>query len=103
MKELAKIVAPELILSCIACVLFLLGCSKKAASRRLAPFLALAALVAALLTQLFATLPNGRPDVSLRMDLIAGFLRPLTLGVAIMLLLLAWPTNSEQTGNSAMG
>jgi NADH-quinone oxidoreductase subunit N len=102
MNDLAKIIAPELILSGIACVLFLLGCSNKTASRRLAPFLALAALVAALLTQLFATVPAGQPDLSLRMDLIAGYLRPLTIGVAIMLLLLAWPTNAEQTGNSAM-
>ena len=45
MKAMLANLAPELMLTGIACILFLLGCSTRRSSRQMAPFLALIALV----------------------------------------------------------
>ena len=50
--DLLRLIAPELILIGIACALFLLGVSSKAAARRTAPVLALLALAAAFVVEL---------------------------------------------------
>jgi NADH-quinone oxidoreductase subunit N len=104
MKALLANLAPELMLTGIACILFLLGCSNKRSSRQMAPFLALIALVF-ILIPVFARRNVARieaVDSSVIVDGLAHFIRALTPIVAILLLLLAWPTNREQTGNSAL-
>ena len=104
MKAMLANIAPELMLTGIACILFLLGCSTKRSSRQMAPFLALIALVF-VLVPIFARRSVGHveaPDSSVVVDGIAHFIRALTPMVAILLVLLAWPTNREQTGNSAL-
>jgi NADH-quinone oxidoreductase subunit N len=104
MRAMLANLAPELMLSGVACILFLLGCSNKKSSRQMAPFLALIALVF-VLVPVFARKSVGRlepMDSSVVVDGIASYIRMLTPVVAILLLLLAWPTNREQTGNSAL-
>jgi NADH-quinone oxidoreductase subunit N len=104
MKAMLANLLPELLLTCVACILFLLGCSNKRSSRRLAPFLALIALVFVLIP-VFARRHITRVeamDSSVVIDSLSHFIRALTPIVAILLVLLAWPTNREQTGNSAL-
>ncbi len=104
MKAMLANLAPELMLTGIACILFLLGCSNKRASRQMAPFLALIALVF-VLVPIFArrSMPHlDSMDSSVVVDGISHFIRALTPIVAILLVLLAWPTNRDQTGNSAL-
>jgi NADH-quinone oxidoreductase subunit N len=104
MKAMLANLAPELMLCGIACILFLLGCSTRRSSRQMAPFLALIALVFVLIP-VFARRNVNRIeplDSSVVIDGLAHFIRALTPVVAILLVLLAWPTNREQTGNSAL-
>src|SRR4051812_29699966 len=104
MRAMLANLAPELMLTGIACILFLLGCSNKRSSRQMAPFLALVALVF-VRVPIFArrTIARVEPmDSSVVVDGISHFIRALTPIVAILLVLLAWPSNREQTGNSAL-
>src|ERR1041385_2228265 len=104
MNITVPMIVPELILSGVACVLFLVGCSTRAHFRRITPYLALIALLAVVVA-LLASPEVGWGDLptrSLRTDSLSLYIRVLSSLVAIMLLLLAWPTNANQTGNSAL-
>lgn len=104
-----SLLLPELILSTVACVLMLLGCSMKVATRKLVPILALVAMIVVFAIQLGRQQGDNASvhtltDLSgtLRIFHFAQYIKLLVAGVGIMLLLLAWPTNAEGTGNSAM-
>lgn len=105
MDKILTILTPEIILVVAACALFLLGCSKNLAVKRAIPMLALAALLAALL---YTSMNRPRPleydrvTFSLHLDTFAWYVRFLACGVAVMLLLLSWPTDEAATGNSAL-
>ena len=104
-----SLLLPELILGTVACVLMLLGCSMKVATRKLVPILALVALIVVFAIQLVRqgsdnTSVHTLTDLSdtFRIFHFAQYIKLLVAGVGIMLLLLAWPTNTEGTGNSAL-
>lgn len=104
-----QLLLPELILGTVACVLMLLGCSMKVAIRKLVPILALVALIAVFAIQLGRqgsdnTSARTLTDISgtFRIFHFAQYIKSLVAGVGIMLLLLAWPTNAEGTGNNAL-
>ena len=104
-----SLLLPELILGTVACVLMLLGCSMKVATRKLVPILALVALIVVFVIQLVRqgsdnTSVHTLTDLSdtFRIFHFAQYIKLLVAGVGIMLLLLAWPTNAEGTGNSAL-
>ena len=104
-----SLLLPELILGTVACVLMLLGCSMKVATRKLVPILALVALIVVFAIQLVRqgsdnTSVHTLTDLSdtFRIFHFAQYIKLLVAGVGIMLLLLAWPTNAEGTGNSAL-
>ena len=106
MREIASILLPELILIAVACVLVLLGVSSKPAARRLAPALALAALAAAFALEMYAIVGEGgvRADRwnTLRSSNFSHYVRLLTAGIGALLVLLAWPTNSDATGSRSL-
>jgi NADH-quinone oxidoreductase subunit N len=111
MTSYFHLLLPELILSAVACVLILLGCSMRVAARRLAPWLSIAALAVVFLLQILlpqnvGTVTGDRaltdPSSTVRIYHFAEYIRLLVCGVGILLLLLAWPTNPEATGNSAL-
>src|ERR1700677_282290 len=52
MYSISKALFPELLLTAVAAICFLLGTSRKAAARRAAPVLAIIALLIALISQL---------------------------------------------------
>jgi NADH-quinone oxidoreductase subunit N len=104
MNSLLLAILPEVILIGTACVLFVMGVSNKAGTRKVVPFVALAALAAVFcyeVTQLGA-LTVTDPTHALHVGYFAQYIKILTAGVGILLVLLAWPTNAAATGNSAL-
>jgi NADH-quinone oxidoreductase subunit N len=122
MNPLVSLLLPELILIAAAAGLFLMGLSGKAATRRLTPWIAMAALVAAFAIQVVRV---GNPGAPTRFDPYGGlsadstpaaplfygtlraadfteFVKLITVGVGALLLLLAWPAGREATGNTSL-
>lgn len=105
LKSLLPVMLPEIILVSAACVLFLLGISVKAAARRAAPWIS----VAALLLVCGLLIRGGGSDTPLadeygtfRVWHFAQYVKLLVAAVGILLTLLAWPSNRDATGNSAL-
>jgi len=104
MTALLSILVPELVLTAVACALLLMGCSSKLAVRRLTPTVAMGGLLAGLLWMLsgsIGALP-GEPTDALLLDGIARFVRPVSLIIAATMLLLAWPSRPDGSGNAAV-
>ncbi len=104
-NNLIRAMLPELILTAVACVLFLLGISTKAGARRLAPVLAVAALLVVFGMEVMA--PDRNATLAdqyntFRVFSFANYVKMLAAGVGVLLVLLAWPTNRDATGNSAL-
>src|SRR5687768_9114304 len=109
MSQLLSILVPELVLTAVACALFLLGCFRHRGVRTVAPFLALAALVVVLVQQVYfvdssnvASATGNDITSSIRIDGLGYYIRLISVGIAIVLLLLAWPSRPDQEGNSAL-
>ncbi|HEV2295566.1 MAG TPA: NADH-quinone oxidoreductase subunit N [Tepidisphaeraceae bacterium] len=104
-NNLIRAMAPELLLCAVACVLFLLGVSSRAAARRVAPVIAAAALLAVFGWQVMATEASATladQYQTFRVFEFATYIKMLAAGVGVLFVLLAWPTNREATGNSAL-
>src|SRR5882757_8383407 len=101
---LLHLLLPEIILIAVASVLFLLGLSNKAASRRLAPWLAIISLIAVFGWQIYSvsvqqshTLydafggrgADGEMHGTLRVAAFAQYIQLITAGIGILLVLLA--------------
>src|SRR5687767_9152383 len=105
MNVLVQAMLPELILAAVACVLFLLGVSSRPAARRLAPAVSIAALLVVFYMELMAeATPGVLADAfgTFRVFNFAHYIKMLTAGVGVLFVLLAWPTNRDATGNSAL-
>ena len=104
-NNLIRAMAPELLLVAAACVLFLLGVSSKAGSRRAAPVIALLALLATFVMQVMAAEPSATladQYGTFRVFNFAAYIKLIAAGIGAMFVLLSWPTNREATGNSAL-
>jgi NADH-quinone oxidoreductase subunit N len=115
---LLSLLLPEIILIAVASVLLLLGLSSKAASRRLAPVLALLALLFVFGLQIYrVSIQSGHPSEgsrtlfdtfggggygTLRVAAFAQYIQLITAGIGVLLVLLAWPTNEDATGNGSL-
>jgi NADH-quinone oxidoreductase subunit N len=106
--KLLSLLAPELILIGVACVLFFLGTSSKYVARRLAGIIAFTALVGVFAWQLNSFLDNpaaaGVADEwnTVRIGGFAIFVKMMVAGVGAILVLLAWPTNDTASGSDSM-
>src|SRR6188474_595761 len=103
--DLLRLIAPELILIAVACALFLLGISSKAAARRIAPVLALGALVAAFVVELlrdpsFTTATDSFG--AFRITPFTHYVRLLATSISVIFVLMSWPSDRAATGNSAL-
>lgn len=110
MNSLVQLLWPEMVLTVAACVLFLLGVSRRVAVRRLSALLAVLTLAGVF----FGLLASGAGGVlmggqavadpwhSVRIVEFGYYIKILVAGVGILLALLAWPGNRQATGNSAM-
>ncbi|HEV7302196.1 MAG TPA: NADH-quinone oxidoreductase subunit N [Tepidisphaeraceae bacterium] len=104
---------PEFVLAGAACLLFLIGTANSAQYRRGAAILALITVSLVFLQQLighgFLQLFNDAgagnvitdPWNSVRVTEFSSFVKLIASGMVILLILLAWPTNSEATGGNA--
>src|SRR4051812_16983421 len=102
--NLVSVLLPELILIVAAAVLFLLGMSNTAGSRKLAPVLALVALGVVFFMQLMGG-PEGAHTDSLntiRVYQFGAYIKMLAAGVGMLFVFLSWPTDPQATGNSAL-
>src|SRR5688500_10387577 len=107
MDRLVPVILPELILIAVACVLFLIGVSSKVAARRLAPLISLAALGVVFAWQIWAVTDLSNevhrdPWNTLAVSAFANYVKLLTAGIGLLLVLLAWPTNADATGSASM-
>jgi NADH-quinone oxidoreductase subunit N len=105
MSELLRAMLPEIVLCAAACVLILMGVSRKAGMRRLAPVLAVAALIFAGISQLSMFAGNA-PRIDERWNSVhvfefARYIKILASAIGVLLVLLAWPGNREATGGPA--
>jgi NADH-quinone oxidoreductase subunit N len=102
------VIFPELVLILAACALFLVGVSPTAAARRLAPVIALIALVFVFAYQL----RSGSSEMAsrnvvdstgtFRVGELAQYIKLISAGVGALFVLLSWPTNHKATGNAAL-
>jgi NADH-quinone oxidoreductase subunit N len=105
MNVLLPAMFPEIVLIAVACALMLLGVSPRAGARRAAAWIALITLVALFIFQVVHEAPTqtlADPQGTVRVFAFAGYIKMLATGIGILLVLLAWPTNRDATGNSAM-
>ena len=106
MRELVSILLPEILLVVVACALLLLGVSVRPAARRLAPILALAALCACFAIEMYAIMGDTSDRVdpwhTVRSNGFSHYIKLLTAGMGILLVLLAWPTNHDATGSRSL-
>src|SRR4051812_41506371 len=107
MNPMVQLILPEIILATAACVLMLMGVSLKSGTRRGAAALALLTLVV-VFGMLIAREPAGDSHVAadatgaIRLHEFGYFIKLLASGVGILLVLVAWPSNSDATGNPAL-
>ncbi|HEX4053186.1 MAG TPA: NADH-quinone oxidoreductase subunit N [Tepidisphaeraceae bacterium] len=105
MNDLLRAMFPEIVLCAVACVLLLMGVSMKAATRRAAPVLAILALLVAGASQL-SMIGGSAPRLDLRWNSVriyefARYVKLLSSAIGVLLVLLAWPSNSDATGGPA--
>jgi NADH-quinone oxidoreductase subunit N len=98
---------PELLLVGAACILILLGIGKADFDRRIAPMIGLIALIVVfgyqmmLLAKADAGSEYDRSN-SIAVGEFVQFIKCIAAGVGALLFLLAWPTNKDATGGSAI-
>ncbi len=96
---------PEFVLGIVGAFLILLGTSSKRASRRLAPIVALVTLIAIFIIEWSlnptTSLYSGAGD-TVRLFNFTWYIKLLTAGVGVLLVLVAWPSNDDATGNAAL-
>src|SRR5690348_9941415 len=130
LSTLISVLWPELVLTIAACVLFLLGVSNSFRVRGVTPIIAAAVLVGVFFSIWFETKPSrpGAPAAArssqvapadrtanateilplsdsqntLVVGNFATYIKLITAGLGVLFVLMAWPTNREGTGNSAM-
>src|SRR4051812_13244764 len=116
MSSLVSLLLPELLLAAVACALFIVGLSTKASTRRLTALVALIALAVVFVIQAlrvgygsggmgydnYGGFVNGNATGTVRVGEFAQYIKLIASGVGILLVLLAWPTKADGTGNSAL-
>ncbi|HEX3984905.1 MAG TPA: NADH-quinone oxidoreductase subunit N, partial [Acidisoma sp.] len=105
MSDLLHAMFPEIFLCAVACVLLLMGVVASPAVRRFTPVLAILGLAIAGISQL-AMFAGNAPRLDLRWNTVhvwefARYIKLLSSGIGIMLVLLAWPSDPQATGGPA--
>ena len=108
MTEVLKLLLPEIILAGAALVLMLMGVSRAVSTRKVAPVLALVALAAAFIVAMMQTAGLAEsgtladPYNVVRGYEFGQYIKLLTVAVGALLVLLAWPSNADGTGNASL-
>ncbi len=106
--SLFSLLLPELIVTAAALVLFLFGVFKSARSRAIVPWIALLGLVGGGAAAFFLA-PEaalGAPSVDFTRSIVGGdfatYVKVVVAAVGVILLLLCWPTNKDNSGNGSL-
>jgi NADH-quinone oxidoreductase subunit N len=108
MTDLLRLILPEMLLTAAALVLILLGVGKSPMTRKVSAAIALIALVAAFFVSLLhtgeiregATLADRWNVV--RLYEFGQYIKLLSCAVGVLLVLLAWPSDADATGNPSL-
>src|SRR4051812_11949602 len=98
MNQLLSAILPELILTCAACVLFLLGVVNRAGTRRSCAAIAFLVLLGICIWQMWSLFVGDPALVRDPSDVFhvhgfTNYIRILASGVGAILVLLAWPSD----------
>ena len=101
--DVFKLLIPEVILFLAACALLMLGGSAGTRARKIAPAVALIALLIALVAAVFAS-PTGQIDRTgaLAVTEMSAYVKAISIGVSILFVLLAWPTSASGDSNRSI-
>jgi NADH-quinone oxidoreductase subunit N len=112
LSTLLYLLWPELLLVIAACVLFLMGVAGSAASRRMVPAVALLVLVGIFAGLIWQSVSGASathllrtetdPQNTVAIGALANYIKLIAAGMGVMFVFLAWPTNSNATGNAAL-
>lgn len=102
MKEFFPYILPEISLMIAAAVLFLLGASIEPVARRVAPVIAVGALILALVLSISSDVQGAIGKDSLLVTQFVLFIKALVCGVGVLFVLLAWPTTSTGDANRSI-
>jgi len=105
MTSIFTVLWPEILLVTVGSLLLLLGAVQSAFARKLAPVFAFAALVIVfgkLLVHAPAQMPSADQWNTVFVYTFQEYVKLIAAGTGILLVLLAWPTNADGTGNPAI-
>lgn len=107
MNDLFPAILPELILIVAACALLLMGASQRVGVPKAAPILAFAALAIVFFRQVLlesssVVLSDQAREGTVRVFAFAQYIKLLAAGVGMLLVLLAWPSKPDGTGNASI-
>lgn len=97
--------APEVILSGIACLLFVLGVFQGAVIRKSAPWLVLLAMIGAMVVvagRMSEPASFEGVQETILLTQFSMYVKLLALAVGMLLLLVNWPTNSDGSGHATL-
>jgi NADH-quinone oxidoreductase subunit N len=99
-----QLMFPEVVLVAAAAVLFLLGVVPTASARRVTPWVALLALIVALVSAWYSAPVDTAADSAggIRLYFFSYYVKVLSAAIGIFFVLLSWPVNRDATGNSAL-
>ena len=106
MSSIFVVLWPEVLLVAVGCALLLLGVTRNPMARRIAPIAALLTLASIFFAVLWSGAPQDQPlsDTwhTLFVYRFQWYVRLIASGAGILLVLLAWPTNDDATGNPSI-
>jgi NADH-quinone oxidoreductase subunit N len=105
MTSIFTVLWPEILLVTVGSLLLLLGAVQSTFARKLAPVIALASLVSVFYQFLVLTPVHGLLHDQWNTVFVytfAEYVKLIAAGTGILLVLLAWPTNADGTGNPAI-
>jgi NADH-quinone oxidoreductase subunit N len=104
MTQIFSVLWPEILLVTAGSLLLLLGVVQSTAARRFAPFVALASLLVIFIA-FFSNSPLTYAEDhwhTVSLFTFQTYVKLITAGTGMLLVLLAWPTNADGTGNPAI-
>jgi NADH-quinone oxidoreductase subunit N len=104
MEHVFSVLWPEILLATVGSILLLLGVVKTSGARMLAPVVALATLLIVFIAFLIGAPAGGQLTLNgtAALSSFQEYIKLITAGVGILLVLLAWPTNRDATGNPSI-
>jgi NADH-quinone oxidoreductase subunit N len=105
MLQILNVLWPEMLLVIVGCALLLVGVVQRVSARRYAPFIAVGSLAMIFIVLLWSGTtdsPSWDKWNTLFIYKFQEYVKLIAAGTGVLLVLLAWPTNDDATGNPAI-